>query len=61
VSVLIGRSLLRRKAAGGVLTAKRAPAGLTKPFTMPYRHSERRGSTFLLDSIRIGVAGVMVG
>jgi hypothetical protein len=47
--------------AGGVLIAKPAPAGLTKPFTMPFRHSESRGSTFLLDSIRIGVAGVMVG
>ena len=38
-----------------------AVAALTGPFAMPYHHSERRGSTFFFVSIRVAMAGVMVG
>jgi hypothetical protein len=36
-------------------------AALNQPFAMPDHHSERRGSTFFRVSIRVGMAGVMVG
>jgi hypothetical protein len=36
-------------------------AALNQPFTMPGHLSERRGSTFFSVSIRVGMAGVMVG
>ena len=38
-----------------------AVAALNKPFAMPDHYSEGRGSTFFPVSIRIGMAGMMVG
>src|SRR5262249_23312460 len=38
-----------------------AVAALIESFAMPYHDSERRGSTFLPVSIRVAIAGVMVG
>jgi hypothetical protein len=36
-------------------------AALTGPFAMPHHHSKRRGSTCFIVSIRVAMAGVMVG
>ena len=36
-------------------------AALNEPFAMPDYHSEGRGSTFIPVSIRVAVAGAMVG
>jgi hypothetical protein len=38
-----------------------AVAALNEPFAMPDHHSDGRGSTFFLVSIRVAMAGVMVG
>ena len=38
-----------------------AVVALVEPFAMPDHHSERRGSTFFPVSIRVDMAGVMVG
>jgi hypothetical protein len=42
-------------------SAAAAVAALSGRFAMPDRHSERRGSSSLFVSIRVAMAGVMVG
>ena len=49
----------RSTAAG--CPAAAAVAALNQPFAMPDHHSERRGSSSFLVSIRVGMAGVMAG
>jgi hypothetical protein len=41
--------------------AAAAVAAWNEPFAMPDHHSEGRGSTFFPVSIRVALAGVMVG